>query len=148
MATFNAADLSTKNRHMGGYGNTVVVYGSVTPAAGASGDIYRPAIIPAGMDVTDIDIVNDKLDSNATPTLAIKIGFAPVNAAEGPVADDAYFSPSGNGLLKTAGRASLAFQPIKFEKPVFLTITLSSGAATFASGKVTAIVKGDGIGVK
>lgn len=148
MAIFNAMDLSTKNRHMGGYGNTVVVYGSVTPTAGILNDIYRPVIIPAGMDVTDIDIINDKLDSNATPTIAVKIGFAPINAADGPVADDAYFSAPGNGLLKTAGRASLAFQPIKFEKPVFLTVILSSGAATFASGKVTAIVKGDGIGVK
>ncbi|MBA2658796.1 MAG: hypothetical protein H0U72_04400 [Nitrosospira sp.] len=148
MATFNAIDLSTKNRHMGGYGNTVVVYGSVTPAAGTLGDIYRPVIIPAGMDVTDIDIVNDKLDSNAAPTVAVKIGFAPINTVDGPAADDAYFSAPGNGLLKTAGRASLAFQPIKFEKPVFLTVTLSSGAATFSPGKVTAIVKGDGIGVK
>ena len=94
------------------------------------------------------DIVNDKLDSNAAPTIAVKIGFAPINAADGPAADDAYFSASGNGLLKTAGRTSLAFQPIKFEKPVFLTVTLSSASATFSPGKVTAIVKGDGIGVK
>lgn len=147
MATFNAADLNTRNRHMGGYGNAVVVYGSVTPTAALFGDIYRPVIIPAGLDVTDIDIINDDLDSSGAPTITCKVGFAPLNAADGPFAVDDYFA-SGKTFLNTVGRTSLAFQPIKFEKPVFLTITLSSGAATFASGKVTAIVKGDGIGVK
>jgi hypothetical protein len=148
MATFNAPDLSTKNRHMGGYGNAVVVYGSVTPAAGAVGDVYRPLIIPGGLDVTDIDIVNDDLDTSGTPTLACKIGFAPVNTNDGPTADDAYFSTSGNGLFRSAGRTSLAFQPLKFERPVFLTITVTAAAATFSAGRVTAIVKGDGIGIK
>lgn len=148
MATFNAADLNTKNRHMGGYGNAVVVYGSVAPTAGMLGDIYRPVIIPAGLDVTDIDIVNDKLDNSGAPALAVKIGFTPVNPSDGPAADDAYFSASDNGLLKTAGRTSLVFQPVKFEKPVFLTITLTAAAVVFNTGKVTAIVKGDGIGIK
>ena len=148
MATYNAADLNTRNRHMGGYGNAVVVYGSVTPAGGLLGDVYRPVIIPAGMDVTDVDIVNDKLDSNVTQTLAVKIGFAPVNAVDGPAAVDDYFAAAGNVSLRAAGRTPLAFQPIKFEKPVFLTFTLTGAAATFVSGKVTAIVKGDGIGVK
>ncbi len=39
MATFSAVDLSSKARHMGGYGNTAVAWGSVAPAAGAVGDI-------------------------------------------------------------------------------------------------------------
>jgi hypothetical protein len=133
---------------MGGYGNAVVVYGSVTPTAGTVGDVYRPVIIPGGLDVTDVDIVNDDLDSNGSPTITCRIGFTPVNANEGPVADDAYFSASGNGLLRNAGRTALAFQPLKFERPVFLTITITAAAATFAAGKVTAIVKGDGIGIK
>ncbi|SDA12629.1 hypothetical protein SAMN05216315_103135 [Nitrosospira sp. Nsp18] len=148
MATFSAADLSSKARHMGGYGNTVVAWGSVAPTAGASGDIYRPLIIPAGIEVTDVDIVNDKLDSNATPAIAFKAGYAPVYPDEGPAASDAYFTAAGNTVLRNAGRASLAFQPVKFEKPVYLTITLTTAAASFAPGKVTAIVKGDAVGVK
>lgn len=133
---------------MGGYGNTTVVYGSVTPTAGAVGDIYRSVIIPAGTDVTDVDIVNDDLDANVSPTIACKVGYAPLNAADGPAAVDDYFATAGKTFLNTAGRTSLAFQPVKFEKPVFLTITLSASAATFAAGKVTAIVKGDAAGVK
>jgi hypothetical protein len=148
MATFNAPDLYSKSRHMGGYGNAVVVTGTVMPTAGISGDIYCPVIIPAGLGVTDIDIVNDDLDSSGVPAIACKVGYAPLNAADGPAASDDYFATAGKTFLNTAGRTSLAFQPIKFEKPVFLTITLTATAVTFASGKVTAIVKGDGIGIR
>lgn len=148
MAIFNAPDLNTKPRHMGGYGNTVVVYGSVTPAGGATGDVYRPLIIPAGLEVTDVDIINDDLDNNVTPAITCKIGYSPINPNDGPTADDGYFAPSSRNFLQSSGRTSLAFQPIKFEKPVFLTITLTASAANFISGRVTAIIKGDGIGVK
>lgn len=148
MAIFNAPDLHTRPRHMGGYGNAVVVHGSVTPAAGTANDVYRPLIIPGGLDVTEIDIVNDDLDASGSPTLACKVGYAPLNAAEGPAAADDYFSAAGRTFLNTAGRTSLAFQPIKFEKPVFLTVTVTTSAATFAPGKLTAIVKGDGLGIR
>ena len=148
MATFNAPDLYSKSRHMGGYGNAVVVIGTVAPTAGVSGDIYLPVIIPAGLGVTDIDIVNDDLDSGGAPAIACKVGYAPLSAADGPPAIDDYFAAAGKTFLNTAGRTSLAFQPIKFEKPVFLTITLTATAAAFVPGKVTAIVKGDGVGVR
>lgn len=147
MATFNAPDLVTKPRHMGEFGNCVVLWGSVTPTAGASGDIYRPCVIPAGLEVTDVDIISDDLDSNASPTMAAKVGFVPVDANNGPTANDAYFAASGTILFRAAGRTSLSFQPIKFEYPVILVITLTAASATFASGKVTAVVKGDGLGV-
>lgn len=147
MATFKANDLN-RDRFMGGYGNGWIGFGTVTPAAGTSGDIYYPTLIPAGTMVTDVDIVNDKLDSNAAPALACKVGYMPVNAADGPIAVDDYFAAAGNTLLRNAGRSPLAFQPIKFEKPVYLIVTLTTSATTFASGRVTAIVKGDALGVK
>lgn len=145
MATFSAVDLNTKARHMGGHGNTVTVYGSVSPTAGALADVYKPVRIPAGIAVTGIRIVNDDLAASA---LAVKIGYEPVNAADGPTADDDYFSAAGNTLLLTAGTTQLAFQPIKFEKDVNVTITVTTAAVTFATGAVTAIVTGDGIGIK
>ena len=148
MATFNATDLNSKIRHMGAYGNATVTWGSVTPTTGVSGDIYRPMIIPAGVEVTDVDIVNDDLDSNAAPTIACKVGYAPLNPADGPAAVDDYFAAAGKTFLNAVGRTSLAFQPIKFEKPVYLIVTLTASATTFASGKVTAIVKGDAAGIK
>lgn len=148
MATFSATDLNSKYRFMGGYGNTATSWGSVTPTAGASGDIYRVLTIPAGMEVTDVDIVNDDLDSNGSPTIACKVGYTPVNSTDGPAASDAYFAASGKLFLNAAQRTSLAFQPIKFEFPVYLIVTLTAAAATFASGQVTAIVKGDAVGRK
>lgn len=146
MTIHKAADLLSKPRHMGEFGNLAMVWGSVTPAAGALADVYQPVVIPAGMEVTDVDIVSDDLDTGGT-AMAATIGYAPVNAADGPVAVDDYFSAAGT-FLTAAGRKVCAFQPIKFEKPVFLTLTLTVAATTFAAGKVTAIVKGDGLGVK
>jgi hypothetical protein len=144
MATFNAPDLTSKARFMGGYGNGVVVFGTVTPTAGANGDVYRPVIIPAGMLVTDLDIVNDDLDTGSA--LSGKIGYAPVNA-DGPTAVDDYFSTTST-FMTAAGRKVCAFQPIKFEKDVFVTVTMTVAATTFASGKVTAIAKGQAEGIK
>lgn len=146
MSTFNAPDLNTRTRHMGGYGNAVVVHGSVTPAAGILADVYRPVRIPAGVRVTDLDIVNDDLDTGGT-AFAVKVGYEPVNPAEGPVADDDYFSAAST-FLSAAGRKACAFQPVKFERDVFVTLTVTVAAATFAPGVVTVIVKGDGEGVK
>jgi hypothetical protein len=146
MAIFNAPDLTTKHRFMGGYGNGVVVHGSVTPTTGASGDVYRPVIIPAGALVTDLSIVNDDLDSGAG-AISAKVGYAPVNAADGPTAVDDYFAAPST-FLNAAGRKECAFQPIKFEKDVFVILTLTAAASAFAPGKVTAIVKGQAEGVR
>ena len=145
MATFKAPDITTP-QFMGGYGNAAVALGSVTPTAGALADVYIPVVIPAGMRVTDVDIINDDLDSGAG-TVSAKIGYSPVVSADGPTADDAYFAATST-FLASAGKKSCTFQPIKFEKPVFLVITLTIAANVFASGKVTAVVKGIAEGIK
>lgn len=147
MASFNAPDLNTKPRHMGEFGNCVVVNGSVTPTAGALGDVYRPLVIPGGLEVTDVDIVYPDMDTGGT-TLAVKIGYEPVNASDGPPAVDDYFSVANTFLTGTPGKRALAFKPIKFERPVNLTMTVTAAATTFATGEITAIVKGDGLGIK
>ncbi|SOD42374.1 hypothetical protein [Nitrosovibrio sp. Nv4] len=148
MATFSATDLNTKPMHMGGYGNMALAWGSVTPTAGALADVYKPLRIPAGMTLTGLEIVNDDLDSNATPLMACKIGYEPVNSTDGPTADDDYFVAAGSTILRSAARTSMNFQPVKFEKDVWVTVTLTAAAATFASGKVTAIATGEATGVK
>lgn len=140
MATFSATDLNTKARFMGGYGNGVIVYGTVAPTAGALADVYKPVVIPAGMDLTDLEIVNDDLDTGGT-AFAVKVGYAPLNASDGPEADDDYFTAAST-FLSAAGRKVCAFQPIKFEYPVVVTLTVTTAATTFASGDVTVIAKG------
>jgi hypothetical protein len=146
MASFNATDLNTKARPMGASGNGLVIYGSVTPTAGASGDVYRPTRIPAGMLITQLDINNDDLDTGGT-AMSASIGYEPVNAADGPTANATYFSATGT-FLTAAGRKSCVFLPIKFEKDVYITLTLTVSATTFASGVVTAIATGQAEGIK
>jgi hypothetical protein len=147
MASHNAPDLNTKPQHMGEFGNVVVGVGSVTPTAGALADVYRPIAIPGGWLVTDVDILFPDMDTGGS-AFAVKIGYEPVNSADGPVADDDYFSVANTFLTGTAGRRQLVFKPIKFERPVYLTMTVTVAATTFVSGELTAIVKGDGVGIK
>lgn len=144
MATYNATNLMTRPAHMGEFGNAVVTYGSVTPGGGALNDVYKLVLIPGGWDVTDVDIVYPDLDTGSA--MAVSVGYMPVNAADGPTAVPAYFQAANTFVSGTAGKRSLAFKPIKFEFPVFLTMTVTTAATTFAAGEVTAIVKGDGIG--
>jgi len=147
MATFNAPDLITKNRHLGEFGNATLCWGAVTPTAGALNDVYRPVIIPGGLEVTDISINFPDMDTGGT-SFAVKIGFSPVNASDGPDADDDYFSVANTFLSGAAGTRWLSFDPIKFERPVFLIMTVTVAATTFATGKITAKVYGDGLGTK
>jgi hypothetical protein len=124
-----------------------VHWGSVTPTAGAAADIYRVCIIPGGLEVTDITVNWADLDTGGT-AFAVKIGFFPVDATAGPDADDDYFSVANTFLSGAAGTRFLTFDPIKFERPVILTFTVTVAATTFATGKITAKVYGDGLGIK
>ena len=90
MATHSAPDLNTKPLPMGGYGNAAIVYGSVTPTSGALASVYRPVRIPAGMTVTGLKINNDDLDTGGT-AFAVKIGYTPVSATDGPAQNDDLF---------------------------------------------------------
>lgn len=145
MATFSAADLNSKPMPMGGYGNAAMVYGTVTPSSGALASVYRPVRIPAGMTVTGLRIHNADLDSGGT-SFAVKIGYMPVNPEDG-AGDDDYFSPAVNHL-SAAGLNDYRFDPIQFEKDVYVDLTVTVAATAFAAGKITAIVTGEATGVK
>ena len=146
MATHSAPDLNTKPLPMGGYGNAATVYGSVTPTSGALASVYRPVRIPAGMTVTGLRINNDDLDASGT-AFAVKIGYTPVSTTDGPAQNDAYFSPATT-ILSAANLTDLRFPPIKFEKDVYVDLTVTVAAATFSAGAITAVATGDATGVK
>lgn len=147
MATFNAPDLNSKARHMGEFGNAVVVWGAVTPTAGALADIYRPCIIPAGLEVIDLVLNFPDMDTGGT-AFAVKIGYSPVNATDGPTEVTDYFSAAVTVLSGTTKELKCVFRPIKFERPVYLIMTVTVAATTFASGEIVAKVYGDGLGIK
>jgi len=146
MATHSAPDLNTKPLPMGGYGNAAIVYGSVTPTSGALASVYRPVRIPAGMTVTALRINNDDLDASGT-AFAVKIGYTPVSTTDGPAQNDTYFSPATT-ILSAANLTDLRFPPIKFEKDVYVDLTVTVAAATFSAGTITAVATGDATGVK
>ena len=146
MATHSAPDLNTKPLPMGGYGNAATVYGSVTPTSGALASVYRPVRIPAGMTVTGLKINNDDLDTGGS-AFTVKIGYTPVDFAAGPAANDAYFS-AATPILSAPNLTDLRFDPIKFEKDVYVDLTVTVAATTFTSGEIIAIVTGDATGVK
>jgi len=146
MATHSAPDLNSKAMPMGGYGNAAVVWGTVTPSSGALASVYRPVRIPAGMTVTGLKISNADLDTGGT-AFAVKIGYTPVDADAGPTADDDYFS-AATTILSGAALTDLRFAPIKFEKDVYLDLTVTVAATTFAAGAITAIVNGEATGIK
>lgn len=147
MATFNAVDLNTKPRHMGEFGNAVVFWGAVTPTAGALADIYRPVIIPGGAEITDLIINFPDMDTGGT-AFAVKIGYAPVNVDEGPAEVLDYFSTATTVLSGTTKELRCVFRPIKFERPVYVQLTVTVAATTFASGEIVAKAYGDGLGIK
>ena len=148
MANIDAIDLISKRRSLGNFGNTALTHGKVTPlTAPAINDVIRPTLVPAGTLLTNLELDTGDLDTNGTPLLVVNVGYAPVNAADGPAAVATYFATASTAL-QSAGRTSFAFEPILFSFDVFITITVTAVAATFASARIDAITKGDLIGVK
>jgi hypothetical protein len=147
VATFDAPDLNRKPRHMMHYGNAWSGFGTVTLGNSTSGSNARPLRIPAGVLVTDLDIYNDDLDSGGSAAIVCTVGYQPVDGSS-PTANATYFAAAAAGtFLGTAGKTRLSFKPIKFEKDVYVNLTVTTAASTFVSGDIIAIGKGqcDGI---
>lgn len=150
MATYDALDLNSRQgSHQGGaYGDSVNHVGKVTPAAAGNGDIMRVLRIPAGTRVDMLNVINDQLDSNGAPTLACKVGYTPVNSADGPAANDAYWAASGQTFLRAAANTPMKAHPIVFDFDVWVIITLTAAAATFAAGSVSVVAESTNLGTK
>ena len=104
--------------------------------------------IPAGMEVSIVEIQCDDLDSNGTPTFAFSVGYAPIAADTVYSANATYFAAAGQTTARTGGRLACSFKPIKFEEDMILRLTVGTAAATFAAGSIHAIVAGAARGIK
>lgn len=150
MANIDSATLNV-NRYMQCFGESDLVTGNIALAANpTAADVIRVMKIPAGNAVSALLIGNGALDTNGAPTLVVSIGYAPVNAADGPAAVANYFSAAGDGVLKSAnaGKLYCNFAEITFEKDVYLTMTVGTASATFAAASVYAIAMAKARGVK
>jgi hypothetical protein len=141
MATKNADSLQNPPFH-GEQGNLSVWKGDYQKAGVASGDILRLCIIPAGADVTDMDLVHDACGASVTA----KLGYSPVNSADCPTEDDDYWLAAGQDI-SSAGRIRSAAHAKRFEYDVYVILTIA-GAAFDGTDKEAAIAKGEYQGVK
>lgn len=132
---------------MPGDGRGVIISDKITPAAAALNDIFDFKI-PGGMNVTNVEIQCDDLDSNGTPTLAFSVGYSPIQSDSVYTEDLTYFAAAGQTTARAGGRLVCAFEPKKFEEDVMLRVKVTTAAATFQAGDIFAIIHGSGDGVK
>lgn len=150
LANVDSATLN-KNVFMQAFGQGMHLDGKVTLAVNpTAADVIRVMRIPAGTKVQALVIANDDLDSNGSPTIVIGVGYAPVVTADGPAASAAYFAAAGQIQLQSAsfGVWYAKFDPITFDKDVYLTLTVGTASATFAAGSIWATVIGEARGVR
>lgn len=113
-----------------------------------AGDVVNLVRIPAGTRVDIVQIQVDDLDSNGTPTIVFRAGYAACDTSSALVASSAYFAAAGQTLAQAGGRLNCAFKPITFEEDVYLTVTVNTASATFAAGDICGIVIGASNGPK
>lgn len=132
------------------YGNAVKYSDSVAIGTADidAADIIQLVYVPAGTAVDRVRIKTDDLDSGATPTLAAKIGFAPVDgSAAAAGADTAVSAAAAWGQV--AGVLSYdVIPPYKVEVDSYLAVVITTAAAIAVAGNAYAVVDGDSIGVK
>lgn len=152
MTTFNSTAVAAAAPVYEGSGNTMCcATGYIDVAANpVAADIYRLCKVPAGAVVVGGRVYSGDLDTNATETLDLDIGWE-ANSAE--VADPDGFGNLGvlgtdtvagvkpeagynfpfGGVLVTAG-------PKTFTKETVITVTCVATAATFAAGRLSVVV--------
>jgi hypothetical protein len=136
------------NTFMQAFGNAVSHAGSIAVSANpTAADVLRILTIPAGTRVDAVMVASTDMDTDASPTFVVSVGYAYV---DGSSASAAYFGAAGQTFPKTGSDGVLLrkFAPITFEKDAYLTMTVGTAAATFAAGTIYATVHGVARGVK
>lgn len=109
----------------------------VAKVAAIADKIYF-GIIPAGVEINQVTLINDALASGT-----LSLGYEPVDGVS-PAADlTAFFNAK---TIATAGRFDSVAQPLVLNKAVKLVGTLG-GAATLITTKLTVVIAGKGNGV-
>lgn len=152
MATFSATRAASTHpvtAHTGGVLN--VAWGSIEVAANpVAADIYELCRVPAGAVVVGGYMFGDDLDTNATETLDLDIGWA-ANGSDAADADGlgnfgaqttdtvAGIKPEA-GILFPFGGVLITTGPQSFVNETVIQATCVATAATFAAGTLGAVV--------
>lgn len=121
MATLNKERLFNDVIHAGEYGNQGSLVRTVEAQTLANGDILHVARIPAYTDLHDLTLFNDA----AGGTAAVKVGYVPVDAANG-AGDDDFFITSANVAAAARTRADGVLPPVKLDYEVDIIITATA----------------------
>lgn len=153
MATFTAARAAASfpvYKPLGA-GNLGVAYGTIEVAANpVANDVYEMCRLPKGAVVVGGRIFSDDLDTNATETLDLDVGWA-ANGVE--AADPDGFGNFGPMLTDTVAGAKveagynfalggklITDGPQAFTAETIVTVNCVATAATFAAGTLTVVV--------
>lgn len=110
--------------------------------------------IPKGFELSMLRLAWTDMDTNGSPAMAAKVGFAPINGstvvANGVAVsgNDSYFTAAAAFGQSKGGQVYADFPPIVFEDDVYLRITCTTVAATFAAGTVYAAMLGAQVGTR
>ena len=133
---------------------TAIATVALTDAAAT--DVIRFVRVPSRARVEDVELVNDQIDSNGTPTLTVDVGLYATNG--GAAVNDNVFS-SGNTSLHTASntfvdvldnvaaadRAKQLWDLLGDSsdpgESYDVALTVDTAAATFSAGNVTLRVR-------
>ena len=152
MATFTATRAaSTFPITAVGGGVLNVAYGTIEVSANpAAADIYQMCRLPAGAVVVGGRFLSDDLDTNATETLDLDVGWA-ANGSD--AADSDGFGNYGvmgtdtvagvkpeSGYNFALGGVLITDGPKTFAKETIVQVTAVAAAATFAAGTMTVVV--------
>lgn len=150
MSNYNPSNVSDALRSTGDGGNRSVNTGfAAVSAALTTSDKVRPCRVAAGTIVDRVVIKNADLDTNVSPTLACKIGFAPIDGSAAPSGADEAVAAAGATILQGAATTTYEiFPPYKVENDSYLEIVPTADPATGATGTVYGKVEGEAIGAK
>lgn len=144
MATYSAADLLLKLRHLGQYGEVNLPEGKVVPSSAVvTGDVLRYARIPAGTEVHALVVSNASMGGPAPADL----GYTPVDANEGSLAANSTYFTSALALGTASNGTVLSnFDAIKFEQDVYLIATFGTVVAgTTGTSRIKALSRNVGV---
>lgn len=115
----------------------------------ALADVVRFGPFPAGFKPSHVKFVHGDLDTDGSPTLAVKVGYTPVDGSTG---DDDLFGAAVTAFnaASAAGGTDLAATTVtEIQKDWYLDIVVTTAAEAMAAAKtIFAVVFGEGVGAK
>jgi len=142
MPTIDNDSLVQQVPRAGEYGNLSVWSKPFQKAGILANDVLRIQRLPAGARVDEKKLVFDDCGTGMT----LKLGYAPVNPADGPSAVDDFWG-TGIDVASAAGVFRSAAHPITFDFDVYVIVTVASANFT-SSPKLTSVAMGEATGTK